>query len=194
MFTPEGMTRVLIAATKSQMEPVIRELYRQHLFHIEEFVEKDSKEYEGYRIGTPLPAANETSRELIRLRGITSSFGIREDEEVPVSQKVKSSHLREVIEKELPLLEQETEELLAKRAKLDAQIREYEQKIETLRPFQDVPFDLSLLRGFRMFSVYCGYISKSLSLDVPHEIFSADTKKGKFVIIVVQQKDRAGVD
>jgi V/A-type H+-transporting ATPase subunit I len=194
MFTPEGMTRVLIAATKSQMEPVIRELYRQHLFHIEEFVEKDSKEYEGYRIGTPLPAANETSRELIRLRGITSSFGIREDEEVPVSQKMKSSRLRELIEKELPLLEQETEELLAKRAKLDALIREYEQKTEALRPFQDVPFDLALLRDFRMFSVYCGYISKSLSLDVPHEIFSIDTKKGKFVIIVVQQKDRGNVD
>ena len=78
MLTPEGMTRVLIAATKSQMEPVIREIYRQNLFHIEEFVEKDRKEYEGYRIGTPLPQANETSRELLRLRGITNAFsGVR---------------------------------------------------------------------------------------------------------------------
>ena len=194
MFTPEGMTRVLITATKSQMEPVIRELYRQHLFHIEDFVEKDSKEYEGYRIGTPLPAANETSRQLIRLRGITSSFGIREDEDVSGSRKLNSAHLKQVVEKELPLLEQETEELLGKRAKIDAQIKEYEQKIDSLRPFQDVPFDLSLLRGLKMFSVLCGYISKPLSLDVPHEIFSSDTKKGKFITIVVPVKDRPTVD
>jgi len=194
MFTPERMTRVLIAATRSQMEPVVRELYRQHLFHIEEFVEKDSKEYEGYRIGTPLPTANETSRELIRLRGITSSFGIREDEEVTGSRKMSAAHLKDVIERELPLLEGETEELLAKRADLDAQVKEYEQKIEALRSFQDVPFDLSLLGGFKMFSIYCGYITKPLSLDVPHEIFSSETKKGKFIVLVVHQKDRASAE
>ncbi|MDI9634015.1 MAG: V-type ATP synthase subunit I [Methanolinea sp.] len=194
MFTPEKMTRVLIAATRSQMEPVIRELYRQNVFHIEDFVEKDSREYEGYRIGTPLPAANETSRELIRLRGITSSFGIREDEEIPADRKVDAARLRQVIERELPLLEQETEELLGKKTRIDAQIREYEQKIEALRPFQDVPFDISLLRGFHRFSVLCGYVAKVPDLKMPHEIFTAETKKGKFIILIVPQEMKASAE
>ena len=167
MFTPEGMTRVLIAATKSQMEPVIREMYRQHLFHIEDFVEKDKKEYEGYRIGTPLPAANETSRQLLRLRGINNAFMIHEDE-AETGGKQKHGHLKELVERELPSIEQEVEDLLSRRAKLDSQIKEYEQKIDALKPFASVPIDLELLRGFQMFSVFCGYISRNICLDIPY--------------------------
>lgn len=190
MFTPEGMTRVLIAATKSQMEPVIREIYRQHLFHIEEFVEKDKKEYEGYRIGTPLPAANETSRELLRLRGINNAFMIREDE-AGAGAKQKHGHLKELVERELPSIEQEVEDLLSRRTKLDSQIKEYEQKIDTLKPFSGVPIDLELLRGFQMFSVFCGYASRSLSLDIPHEILVSESKKDRFIVLVVSNQHRS---
>lgn len=194
MLTPEGMTRVLIAATKSQMEPVIREIYRQNLFHIEEFVEKDRKEFEGYRIGTPLPQANETSRELLRLRGITNAFMIREDEEGNAGDRLKSEHLKGLIEKELPSLEKDVEDLLTRRTRLDTQVKEYEQKIEALKPFQDVPFDLALLRGYRSFSVFCGYISKGLSLDVPHEIHTAESKKATLITLVVSNNDRSAAE
>lgn len=194
MLTPEGMTRVLIAATKSQMEPVIREIYRQNLFHIEEFVEKDRKEYEGYRIGTPLPQANETSRELLRLRGITNAFMIREDEEGNAGERQKTEHLAGLIEKELPSLEKGVEDLLARRTHLDTQIKDYEQKIEGLKPFQDVPLDLELLRGYRSFSVFCGYISRELSLDIPHEIYTTDSKKAKLITLVVSNNDRSAAE
>ncbi|OPY42857.1 MAG: V-type ATP synthase subunit I [Methanoregulaceae archaeon PtaU1.Bin066] len=194
MLTPEGMTRVLIAATKSQMEPVIREIYRQNLFHIEEFVEKDRKEYEGYRIGTPLPQANETSRELLRLRGITNAFMIREDEEGIPHEKQKNEHLKGLIGKELPALEKDVEELLARRTRLDTQIKEYEQKIEGLKPFQDIPVDLELLRGYRSFSVFSGYISRELHLDIPHEIYTAESKKAKLITLVVSNSDRSAAE
>ncbi len=187
MFTPEGMTRVLIAATKSQMEPVIREIYRQNLFHIEEFVEKEKEEYEGYRIGTPLPQANETSRELLRLRGITNAFMIHDEEGEP-EEKKKHAQLSGLIERELPTLEQEVEDLLGRRSRLDAQIKEYEQKIEGLKPFSGTPIELDLLRGFQTFSVYTGYISRNLSLDIPHEIYTSETKKEKFVVLVVSNQ------
>ncbi|MCU0631521.1 MAG: V-type ATP synthase subunit I [Methanolinea sp.] len=190
MFTPEGMTRVLIAATKSQMEPVIREMYRQHLFHIEEFVEKDKKEYEGYRIGTPLPQANETSRELLRLRGINNAFMIR-DEEEETGERRKHAQLTELIERELPPLEQEVEDLLSRRSRLDSQIKEYEQKIDGLKPFNSVPFDLELLRDYQTFSVFCGYISRDLSLDIPHEIFTTESKKERFIVLVVSNQHRS---
>jgi V/A-type H+-transporting ATPase subunit I len=194
MLTPEGMTRVLIAATKSQMEPVIREMYRQHLFHIEEFVEKDRIEYEGYRIGTPLPQANETSRELLRLRGITNAFMIRDDQEASQGERLKNAHLKELIEKELPILEQEVEELLGRRSRLDTQVKEYEQKISGLQPFRDVPFDLELLRGYKSFSVFSGYVLRDISLDIPHEMFTSDTKKAKFIILIVSNQHRGSAE
>jgi V/A-type H+-transporting ATPase subunit I len=36
MFKAKPMSRILIAASKDQLEPVIRELYQHNLFHIEE--------------------------------------------------------------------------------------------------------------------------------------------------------------
>lgn len=39
MLTPEKMGKILIAAPKDIMGVVIAELHRQHLFHIEDFVE-----------------------------------------------------------------------------------------------------------------------------------------------------------
>jgi vacuolar-type H+-ATPase subunit I/STV1 len=44
MLTPEQMSKVLIAAPKDMMDPVIAELHRQRLFHVEDFVENDQEE------------------------------------------------------------------------------------------------------------------------------------------------------
>ena len=43
MFKPKEMSRLLIAASRDQMVPVIAELYRHNLFHIEEFVDAGQK-------------------------------------------------------------------------------------------------------------------------------------------------------
>ena len=77
MFKPEQMSRLLIVASKDQMEPVIRELYRHNLFHIEEFVEQGKEAYAGFRIGTPLPGAGEKSSELIKIRSIANAFSLK---------------------------------------------------------------------------------------------------------------------
>ena len=54
MLKPEQMSKLLIAATRDQMGPVIAELYRHNLFHIEDYVEASAEGYEGFKIGTPL--------------------------------------------------------------------------------------------------------------------------------------------
>ena len=36
MLKPRSMSRLFIAASKEQMEPIIQELYRHGVFHIEE--------------------------------------------------------------------------------------------------------------------------------------------------------------
>ena len=54
MFQPERMSRILVAGSKDQMDTIVRELYHQNAFHIEDFVEKEDEAYEGFRIGMPL--------------------------------------------------------------------------------------------------------------------------------------------
>ena len=58
MFHPKQMSRLLIVASKEQLEPVITELYRMNIFHIDDFVDKGDEQWEGFRIGMPLTFVN----------------------------------------------------------------------------------------------------------------------------------------
>ena len=64
MFQPESMSRLLIVASKQQLEPVITELYRMNIFHIDDYVEKGDGEWEGFRFGMPHAGADVTSAAL----------------------------------------------------------------------------------------------------------------------------------
>lgn len=189
MLTPEQMSRILIAAPREVMVPVITELHRQRLFHVEDFVEDDQEEYDGYRIGIPLEGAGETSKELLRLRSVTSAFSIRQDDVEP-SQRLPVSNLKTRIETELPVIESEVEELLATRSRLENQVKELEQKIDQLTPFAEVPFDLSLLSGYRTISVLAGYVPKRVEIAAPHEEFYSESKTGNLFIVAVPSEFR----
>jgi V/A-type H+-transporting ATPase subunit I len=193
MLTPEQMSKVLIAAPKDVIEPVIRELYRKRLFHIQDFVEDDHDEYQGYRIGNPLSGAGETSKELLRLRSVTNAFSLR-SEDIDPSEKIRESRLQERIEQELPAIEQEVEDLLSRRSTLENQQKEIEQKIDLLAPFTDLPVDLSLLRGYRTMAVIAGYLAKRISLNVPCEEYYSESKRGNLLIIVTPNEYRPEVE
>gem|GEM_PF-6129132 len=66
MLAPKPMSRVLIVASRDQAEPIIGELYREHLFHIEDYVDQGREGYEGFKIGTPLPGQRKHRRSLSR--------------------------------------------------------------------------------------------------------------------------------
>jgi V/A-type H+-transporting ATPase subunit I len=193
MLTPEQMSKVLIAAPKDVIEPVIRELYRKRLFHIQDFVEDDHDEYQGYRIGNPLAGAGETSKELLRLRSVTNAFSLR-SEDIDPAEKIRESQLQERIEQELPVIEQEVEDLLSRRSTLENQQKEIEQKIDLLAPFTDLPVDLSLLRGYRTMAVIAGYLAKRISLNVPCEEYYSESKRGNLLIIVTPNEYRPEVE
>jgi V/A-type H+-transporting ATPase subunit I len=193
MLTPEQMSKVLIAAPKDVIEPVIRELYRKRLFHIQDFVEDDHDEYQGYRIGNPLSGAGETSKELLRLRSVTNAFSLR-SEDIDPAEKIRESRLQERIEQELPVIEQEVEDLLSRRSTLENQQKEIEQKIDLLAPFTDLPVDLSLLRGYRTMAVIAGYLAKRISLNVPCEEYYSESKRGNLLIIVTPNEYRPEVE
>jgi len=184
MLKPEQMSRLLIVASKDQMAPVIAELYRHHLFHIEDFVEARAKDYEGFKIGTPLSGASEASGDLVKIRAIQNAFSIH-NEDFEVKERQNQSALQVRIERELPAIEQEVEELNAKRSKLDVKVKEYEQKTDEISPFIGIPGDLDLYRGYLNFVVFAGYVAREVSVSVPHEMFFAKGKGRHFMVVIV---------
>jgi V/A-type H+-transporting ATPase subunit I len=193
MLKPEQMSRLLIVASKDQMAPVISELYRHHLFHIEDFVEAGSKGYEGFKIGTPLSGASEASGDLVKIRAIQNAFSIS-SEDFEVKERHNQSVLQGLIERELPAIEQEVEELTGKRSKLDTKIKEYEQKIAEIAPFVGIPGDLDLYRGYSRFVVFAGFVEKEPSISVPNEMFFAKGKAKNFMVVIVPSEQRNVVE
>ena len=190
MLAPKPMSRMLIVASRDQAEPIIGELYREHLFHIEDYVEQGREGYEGFKIGNPLPGATEVSQELVRVRAIENVFAIR-GEDIDAKQKLSVPEIQKKIESDLPGIEKEVEDLTAARSKLDTKTKEYEQKIAELAPFTGIPLDLALLRNYPHFSVLAGYVPKEVALSVPHEIETVKGKDRAFIIAFVAAKDRA---
>ena len=188
MFHPESMSRLLIIASKLQLQPIITELYRMNIFHIDDYIEKENDEWEGFRIGMPLSGADVTSAALVKIRSIASAFGISKDS-VGDEERSSISELSSRIEQDLPVIAEEVEVLLAKKTKLETQVKEFEQRIETLRPFIDAPTPLELLQGFDSISFIAGYVKEPVTLSVPYEIWENQSKSGNFVVLAVQNSD-----
>ncbi len=193
MLKPKQMSRLLIAASREQMVPVITELYRQHLFHIEEFVDSGAEGYEGFRIGSPLPGAGEKSADLIKIRAIASVISVRGDD-IETAKPSLRAETRTRIEQELPVLEREVENLTARRSKLDTRVKEYEQKIAEITPFVSVPVDLDLYHGYQRFLVFAGFVSREVTLTVPHEMYFSKGKQKNFIVVIAPAEQKAEVE
>ncbi|MDT8357149.1 MAG: V-type ATP synthase subunit I [Methanomicrobiaceae archaeon] len=193
MFQARPMSRILIAASKEQIDKVIGALYRQHLFHIEEFVEDRDEVYEGFRIGMPLPRAGEISTRLLKIRSMENIFSVdREEMEEP--RRYRIEELASRIESELPQIEQQVEALVSERSKLESRMREYEQKIRELEPFSPVPFDLALLRDHDLFTVFAGHVPGDIKVPEPAEKFFSGEVPGNMLIVIVpsERADEVG--
>ncbi|WP_292424321.1 V-type ATP synthase subunit I [Methanoregula sp.] len=193
MFKPEQMSRLLIAASRDQMGPVVAELYRRKLFHVEEFVEAGSEGYEGFKIGTPLSGANEKSTDLIKVRAIENTVSVHADDIASV-KTFKQAEIAAKIERELPALEREVEELTARRSQLDTHFKECEQKIAEITPFVAVPVDLDLYHGYQGFTALAGYVSREVTLSVPHEMYFSKGKEKNFLVVIVPNDQKSEVE
>jgi len=193
MLTPEKMSHMLIVASKDQLAPVTEELYRSRLFHIEDYVADGREGYDGFAIGTPLAGASEWSGDLVKVRSIENVFAISADEIEPAGKK-RHAELRSVIEQELPAVEREVTDLTTRRSKLEAEIKECEQKINELAPFSQIPVDLSMYSGYERFSVLAGYVARNVTIQEPAEFRIVKGKANYFVVAVVPNANRSDVE
>jgi V/A-type H+-transporting ATPase subunit I len=151
MLAPRKMSRLLIAAQKDQMNPVIAELFRRGVFHI------DPEVFEP-------------------------------------KVKVETSKMKDLIEKELPVVEQMVEDLVGDRSKLEARKKSLEDKIEELRPFTAIPIDLDLLQGYRTQTVFAGFVARNTEIPVPHETYFQPSKEGNLIVVVAPLEQRETVE
>ncbi len=193
MFTPEKMSRLLIVASKDQIAPITRALYRTRLFHIEDFVVDGREGYEGFAIGKPLAGASEASGDLVKVRSIANAFAIVPDD-VELAGKKQQADVQNLIERELPAIEKELTDLIARRGKLEAVVKECEQKIAEITPFAQIPADLSIYGGYERFSVLAGYVTKNVTITDPAEFRIVPGKTNHFVVAVIPNERRSEVE
>lgn len=186
MFKVQRMSKLLIAASKDQLDPIVRELYRYNVFHIEDFVEQEAEGYEGFKIGKPMSGASGISSELIRIRSLSNMTGVSADS-VERGALREAGSLHKSIGEELPAIEKEILALVSKRNDLESKVREFDQKIAELTPFAAFPLDLSLLSGYDSFSVIAGHIPSDVELPVPCEKFFTGDVTGNLLVAVVPQ-------
>ncbi|MEN6516904.1 MAG: V-type ATP synthase subunit I [Methanospirillum sp.] len=191
MLEPEHMSRLLIAGTKEQMGPVIAELYRRRLFHIEDFVGQE--EYAGFRLGMPLPGATEASVELLTIRAASSAFGVESDG-LPAARRVSGAELRRQIQTELPELDAQADELAARRTRLETRSRELEARIAELEPFAALSVPMELYRGYGSLAIFAGRLPADITITAPHEKEYAGGKKGGFIAVFIPLAHRAEVE
>lgn len=184
MFKVQRMSKLLIAASKDQLDPIVRELYRYNVFHIEDFVEQDAEGYEGFRIGKPMPNASKTSGDLLRIRSIENILGASADN-VDRGTLQKADSLHKSIGDSLPDIEKEVNSLVAKRNDLESKVRDCDQKLADLEAFRAFPFDLSLLSGYEGFAAIAGHIPADVELPFDCEKFFTKESEGNLLVAVI---------
>jgi V/A-type H+-transporting ATPase subunit I len=187
------MTRLLIVGSKEQMPSAVTELYRHHVFHITDYTDQGKEGYEGFRIGQPMEGATELSTDLIKIRSIESIFGLSPDDYLG-TKKRSSRSIKEIIERELPAIEQEVSNLTAQRSVAEARIKVNEQRIAELTPFSGIPLELGLYRGYETVSVIAGKAPREIEIPVPHEKFIASDKGNDTIVLFFKKEDRAAVE
>ncbi|MDH7592958.1 MAG: V-type ATP synthase subunit I [Methanomicrobiales archaeon] len=180
MLSPKQMSRLLIIASKDRMQNVIQELYSHRVFHIRDFVEENH----GLSIGSPLPTAGEASSRLVKVRSLESTFGIRTDE-MKASKRRSVRELKSIVDRDLNPLQEEVEALLAKKAAMEAELKDQEQRIRDLAPFTLSPLRLEDYRGYESLAVFMGRIGRDVAIAGPHEKVYTPSKDGNFIAVFV---------
>ncbi len=154
MLAPKPMGKLLIVASRDQAVPIIQELYRGNLFHIEDYVDQGREGYDGFKIGTPLEGATEASTELVKVRAIENVFAIR-GEDIEAKQKLSLPRIRSQIEKDLPAIEKEVEDLAGDRSKLRHESKRVRTENCRTRPFHGDPGRSRSFTRFPAFQRLC---------------------------------------
>ncbi len=183
MFLPARMTRLVMGGHKDRMEDVIGLLHQEGILHMEDYEDPTGTT----SIGTPLPAGDEASALLVRVRGLLKTL----DAEKATIKALVTDHPAQDLA--------EAEEALAPTLEALAQTRvergQADSERQALTPYENMDVDLGALYGLKSVQVYLGMTRDDpraafLSSGMGHEV-QVEPAGGRYAVAVVVRKDDA---
>jgi len=147
MFRPERMSKVSVTGSRAVMDEVIESIHDLHLVHLSDY----DGSWEGFDNGNPAEGAEEASEKLVTVRSLQSLLDVDESEAGP--RRIVTD---EALESELERVREEANELDDRRSDLQSEVRDIDDRIETMAPFVELGIDLDLLRGYDSLEVAVG--------------------------------------
>ncbi len=189
MLLPEQMSKIIIVGSKDRLKKTIDILYDLENVHLIDF--KSSKE--DIEIGSPLPEGSETSKKLLKLRGVEKDLEVNEKE---VDRKVRVDKIEKDLEAALTTLEMETSGVVDSKNKIQHRISDLKAKKRELEPFLGLPLDLDKYSGYDSLSVFVGSIrgdpENSLEEGIPDfELFWSKNRKHVALFVPNEEADQA---
>jgi V/A-type H+-transporting ATPase subunit I len=129
------------------MDEVVETVHGMNLLHVTEY----DGTWEGFSPGDPVEGAEEASDKLVTVRSIESILDVTAEDAGP-TQIVTDDKL----ETELASVRSEVNELDERRDEIRSDLRDVEERIDTLEPFVDLGIDLDLLSGYDSLQVAVG--------------------------------------
>ncbi|WP_276273064.1 V-type ATP synthase subunit I [Haloarcula litorea] len=172
MLRPEKMCRVSVTGSKRVMDDTIEAVHGLDMLHVTEY----DGSWDGFEPGDPVEGADEAADKLVTVRSLQSILGVDEDD-AGSSQLVPDDALDGKLEE----IRREVTELEDRRNELEAELRDVEERIDTMEPFVTLGIDLDLLRDYDTLSVAVGEGDAGDVRDAvvdadlaPFEVFSED--------------------
>lgn len=183
MLKPTKMTKVVIAGTKDQIEPVISVLHKLNVLHITDF----SEETEDFKIGRPLKTASKFSEYLLSLRAIYNQLGLKESEP---GKTTKIAELTPYIDEKITKLQKEVSTRFDELRNIEFKLKEKEDMLSSVKPFFGLPLSLDAYTGYEAVKVYVGYIDIDLELHLTKitssfELFTGEYEKRKIFALFI---------
>ncbi|WP_135824925.1 V-type ATP synthase subunit I [Halorussus ruber] len=147
MLRPERMSKVSVTGSRAVMDDVIETVHELNLVHLSDY----DGSWEGFEQGDPIEGADEASEKLVTVRSLESILEIDEEDAGP-SRIVTD----EALEDELESVRNEVNELDDRRSELENELRNVEERLDSVKPFADLGIDLDLLSGYESLQVAVG--------------------------------------
>ncbi|WP_276299431.1 V-type ATP synthase subunit I [Halorussus lipolyticus] len=147
MLRPERMSKVSVTGSRAVMDDVIETVHELNLVHLSDY----DGSWEGFEQGDPIEGADKASEKLVTVRSLESILDI-DGEDAGPSRIVTD----EALEEELESVRTEVNELDDRRSELENELRNVEERLDSVKPFADLGIDLDLLSGYETLQVAVG--------------------------------------
>lgn len=182
MLLPEPMSRILVVGTKDRLPASIELLYGLENVHVVDF----SPDEEGFTLGSPLPAASDASRILLKLRSMEKDLEV---DEAKFKEKVPISKIAPALDATIGQIEAEMQGTIASKSAKQARLSEAQSKLSLLQPFRTIDLDLSMYKGYASLDVIAGHIHSNpeaqLSEALGGEVEVFTNSSGNFIVVFV---------